>query len=176
MSKTSVAMIQTTYGQIDAFFNLMFEQRPPTSTWRRAIHRCCASMANSSAYIIRRWKTTAQGNLYEISPDYNIKQFEETCDVDFGYEFPNVLGFRVNFFNQKNGISSVFRQIPSRVLSFEDFEKLEATLPPVQFGMLHRGLVVVTGPTAPANPPHWPPLWTTPTATAKTTSSRLKIR
>ena len=54
-----------------------------------------------------------------------------------------------NFFNQKNGIAAVFRQIPSKVLSFEDFEKFDAPLPAVlkKFSMLHRGLVVVTGPT-----------------------------
>jgi len=69
--------------------------------------------------------------------------------VDFGTKIPNISRFRVNFFNQKNGVAAVFRQIPSRVLSFEDFEKLEAPLPPVfkKFAMLHRGLVVVTGPT-----------------------------
>jgi len=35
------------------------------------------------------------------------------------------------------------------VLSFEDFEKLDAPLPPVlkKFSMLHKGLVIVTGPT-----------------------------
>jgi twitching motility protein PilT len=87
--------------------------------------------------------------LYEIAPDYKIKQFEETGDVDFGYEIPNISRFRVNFFNQKNGVSAVFRQIPSRVLSFEDFEKFDAPLPAVfkKFATLHRGLVVVTGPT-----------------------------
>ncbi len=50
---------------------------------------------------------------------------------------------------EKNGIGAVFRQIPTKVLSFEDFEKLDAPLPPVlkKFSMLHKGLVVVTGPT-----------------------------
>src|ERR1700744_4084889 len=87
--------------------------------------------------------------LYEISPEYKIKLFEETGDVDFGYEIPNISRFRANFFNQKNGVAAVFRQIPSKVLSFEDFEKFDAPLPPVlkKFAMLHRGLVVVTGPT-----------------------------
>jgi twitching motility protein PilT len=87
--------------------------------------------------------------LYEIAPDYKIKQFEELGDVDFGYEIPNISRFRVNFFTEKNGVGAVFRQIPSRVLSFEDFEKLEAPLPPVlkKFCMLNRGLIVVTGPT-----------------------------
>jgi len=87
--------------------------------------------------------------LYEIATDYKIKQFDETGDVDFGYEIPNVSRFRVNFFNQRIGVGAVFRQIPSRVLSFEDFEKLEAPLPAVlkKFCMLNRGLVLVTGPT-----------------------------
>src|SRR6202011_6199217 len=87
--------------------------------------------------------------LYEIAPEYKIKLFEETGDVDFGYEIPNISRFRANFFNQKNGIAAVFRQIPSKVLSFEDFEKFDAPLPSVlkKFSMLHRGLVVVTGPT-----------------------------
>ncbi len=43
----------------------------------------------------------------------------------------------------------MFRQIPSKVLSFEDFDKIGAPLPAVlkKFAMLHKGLVVVTGPT-----------------------------
>ena len=43
----------------------------------------------------------------------------------------------------------MFRQIPSKVLSLEDFEKFDAPLPPVlkKLCMLHKGLVIVTGPT-----------------------------
>jgi len=82
--------------------------------------------------------------LYEIAPEYKIKVFEETGDVDFGYEIPNISRFRANFFNQKNGVGAVFRQIPSRVLSFEDFEKFDSSLPPVlkKLCMLHKGLVL----------------------------------
>jgi twitching motility protein PilT len=92
---------------------------------------------------------TLKAMLYEIAPDYKIKHYEETGDVDFGYEIPNVSRFRANFFNQKYGCAAVFRQIPSKVLSFEDFEKFDAPLPAVlkKFGMLHKGLVVVTGAT-----------------------------
>jgi twitching motility protein PilT len=136
--------------KIDAFFNLMFEQRasdlhmasgnPPMLRINGELQRVDYPPLESD---------TLKAMLYEIAPDYKIKQFEETGDVDFGYEIPNVSRFRVNFFNQKNGVSAVFRQIPSRVLSFEDFEKFEAPLPAVfkKFAMLHRGLVVVTGPT-----------------------------
>jgi twitching motility protein PilT len=92
---------------------------------------------------------TLKTMLYEIAPDYKIKQYEESGDVDFGYEIPNVSRFRANFFQQKFGCAAVFRQIPTKVLSFEDFEKFDAPLPSVlkKFSMLHRGLVVVTGPT-----------------------------
>ena len=110
--------------KIDAFFNLMFEQKasdlhmasgnPPMLRINGELQRVDYPPLESDSL-----KTM----LYEIAPDYKIKQFEETGDVDFGYEIPNVSRFRVNFFNQKNGIGAVFRQIPSRVLSFEDFEK-----------------------------------------------------
>jgi len=136
--------------KIDAFFNLMFEQKASD------LH-----MASGNPPILRidgelqrvDYPPLENDNLkemlYEIAPDYKIKLFEETGDVDFGYEIPNISRFRVNFFNQKNGIAAVFRQIPSRVLSFEDFERFDAPLPPVlkKFAMLNRGLVVVTGPT-----------------------------
>ena len=136
--------------KIDAFFNLMFEQKasdlhmtagnPPMLRINGELERVdYPPLENDSL------KTM----LYEIAPDYKIKQFEELGDVDFGYEIPNISRFRVNFFIEKNGVGAVFRQIPSRVLSFEDFEKLEAPLPPVlkKFTMLNRGLIVVTGPT-----------------------------
>jgi twitching motility protein PilT len=136
--------------KIDAFFNLMFEQKAsdlhlssgnnPMLRINGELQRVDHPAMDSDAL-----KTM----LYEIAPEYKIKLFEETGDVDFGYEIPNISRFRANFFNQKNGISAVFRQIPSRVLSFEDFEKFDAPLPAVlkKFCMLHKGLVVVTGPT-----------------------------
>jgi len=82
--------------------------------------------------------------VYEIAPEQKIKVFEETGDVDFGYEYPGFARFRANFFNQKYGISAVFRMIPSKVLTAE-----ELGLPPVlkRFAMLKKGMVVVTGPT-----------------------------
>ncbi len=136
--------------KIDAFFNLMFEQsasdlhlaagNPPILRIRGELQRVDFPALENDAL---------KAMLYEIAPEYKIKIFEETGDVDFGYEIPNVSRFRANFFNQKNGVGAVFRQIPTKVLSFEDFEKIEAPLPPVlkKFAMLGKGLVVVTGPT-----------------------------
>src|SRR4051795_13650782 len=134
--------------KIDAFFNLMLEQsasdlhlstgNPPILRIRGELQRVDFPPLENDAL---------KAMLYEITPEYKIKQFEETGDVDFGYEIPNVSRFRANFFNQKSGVAAVFRQIPSKVLSFEDFEKIEAPLPPVlkKFCMLHKGLVLVTG-------------------------------
>src|SRR5215813_11252309 len=136
--------------KIDAFFNLMFEQKAsdlhlasgnnPMLRINGELHRVDHPPLDTD---------DLKKMLYEIAPEYKIKLFEETGDVDFGYEIPGISRFRANFFQQKNGIAAVFRQIPSKVLSFEDFEKFDAPLPAVlkKFCMLHKGLVVVTGPT-----------------------------
>jgi twitching motility protein PilT len=136
--------------KIDAFFNLMLEQKasdvhlssgnPPILRINGELQRVDYPPLESD---------TLKAMLYEITPEYKVKVFEETGDVDFGYEIPDVSRFRANYFQQKNGIAAVFRQIPTKVLSFDDFEKLDAPLPAVlkKFAMLHRGLVVVTGPT-----------------------------
>jgi len=136
--------------KIDAFFNLMVEQKasdlhlssgnPPILRISGELQRVDYPTLESDAL---------KAMLYEIAPDIKIKTYEETGDVDFGYEIPKVARFRCNFFNQKYGVAAVFRQIPSTVLSFEDFEKFDAPLPPVlkKFAMLHKGLVLVTGPT-----------------------------
>src|SRR6267154_2433231 len=129
--------------KIDAFFNLMFEQKAsdlhlssgnsPMLRINGELHRVdYPPLDNDSLKLM----------LYEIAPEYKIKVFEETGDVDFGYEIPNVSRFRANFFNQKNGVGAVFRQIPSKVLSCEDFEQADAPLPGVlkKFTMLQKGL------------------------------------
>ena len=136
--------------KIDAFFNLMLEQKASDlhlSSGNPPILRVNGELQRVDYPALESDNLKAM--LYEITPEYKIKVFEETGDVDFGYEIPDVSRFRANFFNQKNGVAAVFRQIPSKVLSFEDFEKFDAPLPPVlkKFAMLHHGLVVVTGPT-----------------------------
>jgi twitching motility protein PilT len=82
--------------------------------------------------------------LYEITPEEKIKVFEETGDVDFGYEIPGLARYRANFFMQKNGVGAVFREIPTAIMTAE-----QLGLPPVisKLATLPRGLVLVTGPT-----------------------------
>lgn len=82
--------------------------------------------------------------LEPIIPSRNRKEFSEVNDTDFAYEINNVGRFRVNLFRDRNGIGTVLRVIPSKILTATDLD-----LPPaiLKFGKLSKGLVVVTGPT-----------------------------
>ncbi len=131
--------------KIDAFFKLMNDQgasdlhmvsgQPPALRLRGEIERIKYKVLDSDEL-----KTM----LYEIAPEDKVKVFEETGDVDFGYEIPGLARYRANFFMQKYGVAAVFREIPSTILTAD-----QLGLPPVikKLAMLPRGLVVVTGPT-----------------------------
>ena len=82
--------------------------------------------------------------LYEVAPKNKIEVFEETGDVDFAYEIPNLARYRANFFQQKRGMGAVFREIPEEILTIEQLG-LPASI--TKLSMLHEGMVLVTGPT-----------------------------
>src|SRR5919109_2042365 len=129
--------------QIDAFFKLMNDQGASD------LH-----LVSGQVPIIRlhgdleRIKYKVLDNdelkkmLYEITPEPKIKVFEETGDVDFGYEIPGVARYRSNFYNQKYGVGAAFRQIPTKIQTPHDLG-----LPPIltRAVMLHKGLILVTG-------------------------------
>jgi len=131
--------------KIDAFFKLMNDQgasdlhlvsgQPPALRIRGEMERVKYKILNNDD--LRKM-------LYEIAPEDKVKVFEETGDVDFGYEIPDLARYRANFFMQKNGVGAVFRQIPSEIMTAE-----QLGLPPVisKLASLPRGLVLVTGPT-----------------------------
>jgi len=131
--------------KIDAFFKLLNEQggsdlhlasgSPPILRIRGDLNRIKYKMLENDEL---------KAMLYEIAPENKIKVFEETGDVDFGYEIPGLARYRANFFMQKNGVGAVFREIPSKILSAE-----QLGLPDImtKLSMLPRGLVLVTGPT-----------------------------
>lgn len=131
--------------KIDAFFKLLNEQgasdlhlaagQQPALRVRGEIERIKYKRLNSD---------DLRGMLYEITPEDKIKVFEETGDIDFGYEIPGLARYRCNFFMQKNGVSAVFREIPDTIMTCE-----QLGLPPViaKLAGLPRGLVLVTGPT-----------------------------
>jgi twitching motility protein PilT len=72
------------------------------------------------------------------------QQFAEDNDTDFAYALPGSARFRVNVFRDRFGVSAVLRQIPSKILTFE-----QLALPPAlkSFCEMPKGLVLVTGPT-----------------------------
>src|SRR5438046_7382530 len=133
--------------RIDAFFKLMSEEK--ASDLHLATNN--PPMLRINGELVRVDYPPLQNDelkamVYEIAPEGKIKIFEETSDVDFGYEVPGVARYRANFFQQKYGISAVFRSIPSNVMTVD-----ELGLPPVlkKFPMLKKGLILVTGPTGP---------------------------
>lgn len=131
--------------KIDAFFKLMAEQGASDLhlvSGQQPILRIHGEMERVKFKTLDNDELKAM--LYEIAPEEKIKRFEETGDIDFGYEIPGLARYRANFFQQKYGVAAVFRQIPSDVLTAE-----QLGLPPVvkKFAMLHKGLVLVTGPT-----------------------------
>ena len=82
--------------------------------------------------------------LYEIAPENKIKLFEETGDIDFAYEIPDLARYRANFFQQRQGVGAVFREIPNEILTAEQLD-LPGGI--TKLAMLHEGMVLVTGPT-----------------------------
>lgn len=82
--------------------------------------------------------------VYEIAPEQKVKHFEEVGEVDFGYEYPGIARYRVNYFSQRLGISAAFRLIPSKIMTLDSLG-----FPPVlkRFCMLNKGLVLCVGPT-----------------------------
>ncbi|WP_434631631.1 type IV pilus twitching motility protein PilT [Chromobacterium sp. CV08] len=82
--------------------------------------------------------------VYDIMNDYQRKVFEDTFECDFSFELPGIARFRVNAFVQNRGMASVFRVIPSKVLSLE---QLSAPRIFQEIASYPRGLVLVTGPT-----------------------------
>ena len=82
--------------------------------------------------------------LYEMMMPDQIERFEREKDIDFSYEIKGVTRLRCNIFEQRNGISGVFRLIPTTILSLEQLampQKLN------EFTRYGSGLVLVTGAT-----------------------------
>ncbi|MGR3179548.1 MAG: type IV pilus twitching motility protein PilT, partial [Candidatus Anammoxibacter sp.] len=82
--------------------------------------------------------------LYEVLSDQQRKVFEETHEIDFSIDLKDIARFRVNAFVQNRGESIVFRNIPTKIPTFE-----ELRLPPIiaEITRKPKGLVLVTGPT-----------------------------
>jgi twitching motility protein PilT len=81
---------------------------------------------------------------YSILTEEQKVQFERDNELDLSFGVKGLARFRGNIFVQRGAVAGVFRQIPFRIMSFE-----ELGLPPViaKLSNLPSGLVLVTGPT-----------------------------
>jgi twitching motility protein PilT len=71
-------------------------------------------------------------------------KFKERNELDMAYAVPGLGRFRVNVFQQRGSVGMVFRQVPAKILNFEDL------MMPVVLQKIageQRGLILVTGTT-----------------------------
>jgi twitching motility protein PilT len=131
--------------KIDAFFQLMHDQGASDLhliSGQQPALRVRGEMERVKYKVLENDELKSM--LYEITPEYKIKQFEETGDIDFAYEISSIARYRANFFQQKNGIAAVFREIPSRIQTPQELG-FPSVIP--KLASLPRGLILVTGPT-----------------------------
>ncbi len=82
--------------------------------------------------------------IYQVLTEEQRNDFEKNMELDFAFGIKGFSRYRANVFYAKDGISAVFRQIPTII---PDFKSLN--LPNVLLTMteVSNGLILVTGPT-----------------------------
>ena len=85
--------------KIDAFFKLMNEQSASDLhlvAGSQPILRVHGDMERVKYKVLENDELKSM--LYEIAPEDKIKTFEESGDIDFAYEIPNLARYRANYF------------------------------------------------------------------------------
>ena len=82
--------------------------------------------------------------IQEITPERNRRELEEVGSTDYGLAHQDKCRFRVSAFTQRGSRAIVMRLIPHKLLSFEQIGLPESVR---KLLSLHRGLILVTGPT-----------------------------
>ncbi len=79
-----------------------------------------------------------------ITPERNQQELQEEGGTDFGFAYGDAARFRVSVFRQRGDIAIVLRQIPTKLLTFD-----QIGLPEICKDLIRRprGLFLVTGPT-----------------------------
>ena len=93
---------------------------------------------------------TMEKMLKELVSEERWADYLARHDLDLAHEIPGVARFRANFLYNHWGQAAVLRQIPVKIRSFDD---LKLPLALKKLCHLNEGLIVVTGPPAPASPP-----------------------
>ena len=79
-----------------------------------------------------------------ITPERNQQELQEVGGTDFGFAYGTAARFRVSVFRQKGDLALVLRQIPNKLLTFD-----QIGLPEMCRELIRRprGMFLVTGPT-----------------------------
>ncbi len=81
---------------------------------------------------------------YEMLTEDQRVKFEANNELDLSFPLRNVSRFRANIYVQRGAVAGAFRQIPFKILSFEELGLPQIC---VDITTRPRGLVLVTGPT-----------------------------
>ena len=87
---------------------------------------------------------TSRKVAYEVMSDKQIKEFEETMEMNFAHVVPDIGRFRVNVFRQRGNVAMVIRFLKSGTVGIDKL-KLPAILK--ELILEKRGFVVVVGST-----------------------------
>jgi twitching motility protein PilT len=84
------------------------------------------------------------GLMKSITPERCQQELQEEGGTDYGFAFGDAARFRVSVFKQKGSISMVLRQIPNKIMNFD-----QIGLPKICAALCRRprGMFLVTGPT-----------------------------
>jgi twitching motility protein PilT len=86
----------------------------------------------------------AEELMRSITSEEHIQETRERGGADFAFAFGEAARFRVSVFKEKGNFGMVMRQIPSKMLTFEQIGLPESTR---ELLYKPRGLILVTGPT-----------------------------
>lgn len=86
----------------------------------------------------------SQRIIYSLLTENQKQRFEANNELDLSFTFKDVGRIRMNVFRQKNAVSAALRSVSGKFSTFE-----ELGLPTIthQLMKLHKGLILVTGPT-----------------------------
>lgn len=82
--------------------------------------------------------------IYSVMNENQRAEFEKDMDLDFAISFGENMRFRVNAFNTIYGTAAVLRNIPTIIKTLEELKAPEILK---KLANLHKGLLLVTGPT-----------------------------
>lgn len=82
--------------------------------------------------------------LYSVMTEQQRSDYERDLELDFAISFGENMRFRINAFNTIAGPAAVLRTIPTQIVTLQDLGAPEVL---TRLTNLHKGLVLVTGPT-----------------------------